>query len=136
MGRSLTTNLRQLGRIMEDFNTKFISAPYNCDLGSSVNTRIEHTVLDKDVDLDGMLEQFQYFLLACGYPIHHSQYLMFVDESEDYDEEIEDEIEEDLTQVTRVELIDAEGRRYTNHDVKIVVLDVQDEGRTLKVFVQ
>ena len=133
MGRSLTTNLRQLGRIMEDFNTKFISAPYNCSFGSSVNTRIEHTVLDKDVDLDGMLEQFQYFLLACGYPIHHSQQLMFVDESEDYDQEND---EEDLSEVTRVELIDAEGRRYTNHDVKIVVLDVQDEGRTLKVFVQ
>jgi hypothetical protein len=36
--------------------------------------------------------------------------------------------------VTRVEVIDGDGRSYTNTDVKNVRLALQDDGRTLKVF--
>jgi hypothetical protein len=42
---------------------------------------------------------------------------------------------QDLSGVTRVEVIDRVGRAYTNYGVSLVDLDVQDEGRTLKVFV-
>ena len=118
---------------MSDFNVKFISAPYECSFGSSTNVRIEHTIVDKDVDLDSMLQQFQYFLMACGYPISPSQELMLVDEDEDEDEDEDDS--QDLSGVTRVEVIDGVGRAYTNYGVSLVALEVQDQGRTLKVFV-
>ena len=124
---------------MSDFNVKFISAPYECSFGSSTNVHIEHTIVDKDVDLDSMLQQFQYFLMACGYPIRPNQELMLVDDEDEEEEEYEDEYEDDaqdLSGVTRVEVIDGVGRAYSNFGVKLVVLDVQDEGRTLKVFVK
>lgn len=38
--------------------------------------------------------------------------------------------------VTRVEVIDADGRSYTNHKVQNVELSLQDDGRTLKVFIK
>ena len=118
------------------YSTKFISEPYNCDLSSSVNTRIEYSIFDKDVGLDDMLEQFQYFLLACGYPISQTQDLMIVErEEENLCDNIEDD-PEDLSGVTRVEVIDAHGRSYTNNNCELVILDVQDEGRTLKVFIK
>ncbi len=123
---------------MSDFNVKFISAPYECSFGSSTNVHIEHTIVDKDVDLDSMLQQFQYFLMACGYAIRPDQELMLVDSEgwDDEDDEDEDDDAQDLSGVTRVEVIDGNGRAYVNHIVKFVALDVQDEGRTLKVFVQ
>ena len=37
--------------------------------------------------------------------------------------------------VTRLELIDEIGRRYTNHNVEQLKLSLQDEGRTLKIFI-
>lgn len=119
------------------YSTKFISEPYNCDLGSSVNSRIEYSIIDKDVGLDDMLEQFQYFLLACGYPISETQDLMIVErEEENLWDTLEEDDPEDLSGVTRVEVIDAHGRSYTNNNCELVILDVQDEGRTLKVFIK
>jgi len=41
-----------------------------------------------------------------------------------------------LQGVTRVEVIDAEGRAYVNTNAAYVVIDLQDEGRTLKVFLK
>ena len=41
-----------------------------------------------------------------------------------------------LQGVTRVEVIDAEGRAYVNTNAAYVVTDLQDEGRTLKVFLK
>ena len=41
-----------------------------------------------------------------------------------------------LQDVTRVEVIDAEGRAYVNTNAAYVVTDLQDEGRTLKVFIK
>jgi hypothetical protein len=41
----------------------------------------------------------------------------------------------DILKVTRVEVIDEYGRRYTKHNCK-VELSYQDDGRTLKVFVK
>jgi len=38
--------------------------------------------------------------------------------------------------VTRVEVIDADGRAYVKTNVAYVVTDLQDEGRTLKVFLK
>ena len=40
-----------------------------------------------------------------------------------------------LPKCTRVEVIDKSGRAYTNYDCKSVETQVQDEDRTLKVFV-
>lgn len=37
--------------------------------------------------------------------------------------------------VTRVEVIDDSGRAYVQCDIEKVSFDIQDEGRTLKVFV-
>jgi len=48
---------------------KFISYPYRCEYGSSVNRTIEHTIHDRDICLDDMLQEFQYFLTGCGYPL-------------------------------------------------------------------
>jgi len=118
---------------MSDFNVKFISAPYECSFGSSTNVHIEHTIVDKDVDLDSMLQQFQYFLMACGYPIRPDQELTLVDAEDTY--EVYDDAQV-LSEVTRLEVIDHTGRAYVNHEVKLVSLSMQDEGRTLKVFVE
>ena len=41
----------------------------------------------------------------------------------------------DTSKVTRVEVIDEYGRRYTRHNCK-VELSYQDDGRTLKVFIK
>ena len=38
--------------------------------------------------------------------------------------------------VNRVEVIDNTGRKYVKYDVKYVGLDLQDDGKTLKVFVK
>ena len=38
--------------------------------------------------------------------------------------------------VTRVEVIDNDGRRYVKYNVKVVNLDLQDDERTLKLFVE
>ena len=42
---------------------------------------------------------------------------------------------QDFSKVTRVEVIDKNGRSYTNWDVKSVELQLQDDGRTLKLFI-
>ena len=49
---------------------------------------------------------------------------------------IDPEISINYQDVTRVEVIDDEGRVYVNTDVELVVTDLQDEGRTLKVFIK
>lgn len=41
-----------------------------------------------------------------------------------------------LSEVNRVELIDNTGRRYVRYDVEYVGIDLQDDGKTLKVFVR
>lgn len=41
---------------------------------------------------------------------------------------------EHRTHVTRVEVIDEDGRVYSRWDLSSVELHTQDEGRTLKVF--
>ncbi len=41
----------------------------------------------------------------------------------------------DLSKVSRVEVIDGMGRVYTNWEVGIVDLQLQDDERTLKVFI-
>lgn len=38
--------------------------------------------------------------------------------------------------VTRVEVIDKEGRSYTNYKVEEVELSLQDDDRTLKIFIK
>lgn len=38
--------------------------------------------------------------------------------------------------VNRVELIDNDGRRYVKYRVESVMLDLQDNGQTLKIFVE
>lgn len=41
----------------------------------------------------------------------------------------------DFEGVDRVEIIDEKGRAFTRYRVSDVHLDVQDEGRTLKIFI-
>lgn len=43
---------------------------------------------------------------------------------------------ERVTNVNRVEVIDNTGRKYVKYNVENVELDVQDDGKTLKVFVK
>jgi hypothetical protein len=40
-----------------------------------------------------------------------------------------------LSKVNRVEVIDEDGRSYTNYDAYDVQISVQDVGRTLKIFI-
>lgn len=49
------------------------------------------------------------------------------------DRKIDDEL---LKIVTRVEMIDESGRAYVNTSVKKVELHFQDDGRTLKLFIE
>jgi len=41
----------------------------------------------------------------------------------------------DFDSVTRVEVIDKDGRSYSNWAVNNLQLQLQDEGRTLKIFI-
>jgi hypothetical protein len=41
----------------------------------------------------------------------------------------------DLKKVNRVELINDNGRQFVSHDVVKTQLHYQDEGRTLKIFI-
>jgi hypothetical protein len=41
----------------------------------------------------------------------------------------------DLKDVDRVEVIDSQGRAFTRYRVSDVQMDIQDEGRTLKIFI-
>lgn len=41
-----------------------------------------------------------------------------------------------LSNVTRVEIIDSTGRAYSKWGVKDVQMDLQDDERTLKIFVK
>lgn len=43
--------------------------------------------------------------------------------------------ESNFSQINRVEVIDEDGRSYTNYDAHSVELSIQDNGRTLKVFI-
>lgn len=42
----------------------------------------------------------------------------------------------DMNRVTRVEVIDEDGRSYTEYNAKAVQISIQDDGRTLKVFLK
>jgi hypothetical protein len=44
--------------------------------------------------------------------------------------------EEPYYDVTRVEVIDGKGRSYTNWNVESLEFSLQDEGRTLKIFIK
>ena len=46
-----------------------------------------------------------------------------------------DEEQSLLKDVTRLEVIDKEGRSYTNHNIIGVIAALQDDNRTLKLFV-
>ena len=136
---------------------EFISYPYENLFGISPKVTTALTIYDQDISRDEMLLQFTNFLRSAGYTIDSDQYLSIIsdeeleDEEEDWfsdDEEEEDEEEfgrkfqaikhtiNNLQDVTRVEVIDAEGRAYVNTNAAYVVTDLQDEGRTLKVFIK
>ena len=42
----------------------------------------------------------------------------------------------DMNRVTRVEVIDDDGRSYTEYNAEAVQISIQDDGRTLKVFLK
>jgi len=41
-----------------------------------------------------------------------------------------------MEEVTRIEVIDGKGRSYSNLKVKSYYFDYQDNGKTLKIFIQ
>ena len=43
---------------------------------------------------------------------------------------------QDLTQINRVEVIDEDGRSYVKYNVKKLECHLQDDGTTLKLFIQ
>lgn len=42
----------------------------------------------------------------------------------------------DESKITRVEVITPKGREFSKWDCKIKMVDIQDEGRTLKIFLE
>lgn len=44
------------------------------------------------------------------------------------------ELEKVIEKVTRVEIIDETGRAYTKWNTRIGMVSIQDDGRTLKLF--
>ena len=46
------------------------------------------------------------------------------------------ESEDSLKKVSRVDVIDASGRAYVKYGVDDVRFDIQDNGRTLKIFIK
>ena len=42
----------------------------------------------------------------------------------------------DMNRVTRVEVIDDDGRSYMEYNAEAVQISIQDDGRTLKVFLK
>ena len=111
---------------------KFISTPYECDLGSSVNNHIEFSITDRDVPLHDMLEQFKYFLQASGYNIYPNEHIEIVTDEEEFEQPSEHKWKD----VTRVEVIDDNGRAYVGYGLESVSHSVQDDGQTLKIFVE
>jgi hypothetical protein len=43
---------------------------------------------------------------------------------------------EELERVTRVEVIDGHGRSYVHYNADLVEYSIQDNGRTLKIFIK
>jgi hypothetical protein len=111
---------------------QFISTPYECDLGSSVNNHIEFSITDRDVPLHDMLEQFKYFLQATGYCIKPNEHIEIVTDEEEFEQPSEHKWKD----VTRVEVIDDNGRAYVGYGLDSVSHWVQDDGQTLKIFVE
>ena len=44
--------------------------------------------------------------------------------------------ENDVSKVTRLEVIDENGRSYTKHHISNVKFSLQDDGKTLKIFLE
>ena len=143
---------------------EFISYPYE-SFSLVPKTTSTLTIHDQDISLDDLLLEFTKFLRASGYIIDSDQYLSIIsdeeleelEEQEWFSEEEEEslswmslpDVEEfgkkfeaikhninNLQGVTRVEVIDAEGRAYVNTNAAYVVTELQDDGRTLKVFLK
>lgn len=57
---------------------EFICNPYECKLGSSVNTRIKIDIMEKDICSDDLLETFELFMKAIGYSLKDNQQLEIV----------------------------------------------------------
>jgi len=111
---------------------KFISTPSEISFGN-VRTNIEHTIMDTAVSLDEILEEFQRFLLACGYSFSDGEYIGVVNPVTESG--MAALVESGLEDVNRVEVIDAAGRSYTNYGAMGASLSLQDNDETLKVFV-
>lgn len=45
-------------------------------------------------------------------------------------------VAEDTTEVTRVEVIDQDGRQYTNYKCDTVRISMQDDNKTMKIFLK
>lgn len=54
---------------------EFICNPYECDLDSSINTRIKIDIMEKDICKDDLLETFEIFMKAMGYPLKDNDQL-------------------------------------------------------------
>ncbi len=57
---------------------EFICNPYECELGSSTNTRIKIDIMEKDICKDDLLETFEIFMKAMGYLLKDNDQLEIV----------------------------------------------------------
>jgi hypothetical protein len=106
--------------------------------------KIEMTLGHEDVTLDEVLETFARFLKAQGFQApSNTSYLAWTDdfvevelpEAVDFDDWRDHDVGyHDASEVTRVEVIDSTGRAYVNTIAKDVALSYQDDGKTLKIF--
>lgn len=61
---------------------QFICHPYSCALSSSVNNKVTFDVMDRDLSRDELLEQFAYFMKACGYHISPDECISIIEVDE------------------------------------------------------
>jgi len=59
---------------------KFTCYPYQCIMGTSTDVLIEHTITQRDVSRDDLVEAFEKFLLASGFHKNENERLDFIQE--------------------------------------------------------
>ena len=107
-----------------------IHSPY-----SAVN-KVEMTLGD-EADLNEMLSAYREFLLSIGYNVSGELDVVNIDEVND--EWLEQDLEAPLfDSVNRLEVIGPQGREYVRYfkDDEYMKYMIQDEGRTLKIFIE
>ena len=107
-----------------------IHSPY-----SAVN-KVEMTLGD-EANLNEMLSAYREFLLSIGYTVPGELDVVDIDDTDK--EWLEQDLEAPLFDgVNRLEVIGPQGREYVRYfkDDEYMKYMIQDEGRTLKIFIE